>query len=169
MLRGTGTGPVSGNARHFLTPDKAGNVQTADVALLSTGKVSGSIDRYHVALSGLAGRKGVRNDLTRYEAVALALVSPGADTLGEIVPHYPPADSVLLMRDFFRRLYDQYDQRFVYGAPALASVTRRVAWDVESTVFTDPRVGDLVPRVSAGTLEAPVPEHEIPDEEAEES
>lgn len=167
VLRANLEGPVPDNGRHFLQPDKDGRVKPADVAVLNTGEVAGSIRTYHIALAGLTNRRGVRNDLTRYEAVALAVVSAGAGTLGEIVTSYPSPESPLLISDFFTRLYQQYDQRFVYGAPALARVTQRVAWDPESPVLQDSRIADSDPRISAGPLRAPLPEHEIPEEESD--
>jgi hypothetical protein len=166
VLRATASGPLPNDARHFLKPDDAGNVQTPDIALLPNGEVAGSIQRYHAALSGLAGRAGVRNDLTRYEAVALVLASPGMATGAGIVQHYPPPQSPLLISQFFSRLYMQYDERFVYGAPALARMTQRLAWDPDSPAFEDPRIGDLEPRVAAGPIEPAVPEDEMPDPES---
>jgi hypothetical protein len=148
-------------------PDEHGNVRIADVAVLQTGEIAESIKRYHNALAGLAGRRGIRDDVTRYEAIVLSLVSSGPETLGELSTTYPQPDSPLLFADFFRRIYDQYDQRFVYGAPELSSKTRRLEWDAESPIVSDARCADYNPRVSAGPVEPVVPEDQIPEPEPE--
>ncbi len=46
-----------------------------DVAMRADGGVTEAISRYHDVLARLAGRNDVRDDATKYEAVALALVS----------------------------------------------------------------------------------------------
>lgn len=148
VLRANREGPVPENGK-FLKPDDQGNVSVADIAVRATGETSEQIRRYHDALSGLANRRHIRNDVTRYEAVALALVSPEPTTLGDIITSYPPESSPLLIGDFFRRVYEQFDQRFVYGAPDLAGTTRRREWDTASSALADPRSREFTPRVSA--------------------
>lgn len=148
VLRANREGPVPENGKHFLKADDEGNVDVADIAIRKTGEPTEQIRRYHDALSGLVNRKGIRNDLTRYEAVALVLVSPEAAIFGEIVTTYPPVMSPLLIGDFFKRVYEQYDQRFVYGAPDLVTTTRRLEWAKESAVLTDPRISGFTPRVA---------------------
>ena len=44
----------------------------------------------------------------------------------------PTADSPLHLNRFFGTLYRRFDERFVYGAPDLKSVTRRLEWSPES-------------------------------------
>src|SRR5205085_9345621 len=96
---------------------------------------------------GLAGRSGVRDDVSKYEAVAMAMVSPDAKTIGEVLTDYPTPNTVLDSQNFFKTLLREYDLRFVYQAPAMAGITRRHVWDPESPVFTDPRAADLEVRV----------------------
>jgi hypothetical protein len=106
-----------------------------DMAFDETGSVSPEIRRFGIAVSRLAGRAGMRDDLTRYESIGLALVEAEARQVGRVVSGYPDASSKLDISGFFERLYQQYDERFVYGAPSLASVTRRLEWSPESTAL----------------------------------
>jgi hypothetical protein len=106
-----------------------------DMAFDESGAVSAEIRRFELAVSRLAGRAGIRDDLTRYESIALALVEAEEARMGDVVPDYPKPSSGLDADAFFERLYSQYDERFIYGAPSLASVTRRLEWSPESTVL----------------------------------
>lgn len=119
-----------------------------DVAIAGGGEVVDSIVRYHDVLVRLAGRDDVRAEATKYEAVALALVNVDEVALGEKLDSFPSANSPLLLEGFFSRLYEQYDQRFVFAAPALSSSTRRVEWSADSPVFQDPRAAEFNPRIS---------------------
>ena len=69
---------------------------------------------------------------------------------------YPPPTSVLHFDKFFPALYEQYDLRFVYGASALARKTRRIEWDAESPVLSDPRLDGICARVTEEPT-SPVP------------
>jgi len=95
------------------------------------------VRRYHAALRELANRRGVRNDLSRYEAIALALASTKSGQAGEIVEEFPEAGSPLRFEWFFDTLYRQYDERFVYGAPDLRKVTGRKEWVSTSEAFSE--------------------------------
>ena len=56
-----------------------------DVAIDSQGRPVASVRRFHAALRELADRRGIRDDVSRYEAIALALAStrpPGRSTPG---------------------------------------------------------------------------------------
>ena len=55
-------------------------------------------------------------------------MNPEEEAIGTPAVVYPPAASVLYFDSFFPTLYEQYDLRFVYGASALASKTRRIEW-----------------------------------------
>lgn len=37
----------------------------------------------------------------------------------------------------FETLYRRYDERYVYSAPALTAVTKRVEWEAESPAFAN--------------------------------
>src|SRR5206468_3159275 len=131
LLRANAEGPVPENGRKFLIDAKTQNVEVfaSDVAIWANGEIDTSIKRYHDAIARLAGRRDMRDDITRYESMALVLVSPAETTMGEAVGTYPPESSPLRFDKFFANIYQQYDLRFVYGAPNLASQTRRLAWD----------------------------------------
>ncbi len=98
-------------------------------------------------MARLAGRDDVRSEVTKYEAVALALVDPDPPQVGEVVKTFPPNNSPLFLRDFFAKLYAQYDQRFVYAAPRLEPVTRRLSWAPESPALRENRVLEYEPRI----------------------
>ena len=106
-----------------------------DVAMRMGGEPVESIIRFHAALRELTGRRGIRDDIARYEAVALAMVEMADADLGALVHGFPPADSPVRLDDFFRTLYLRYDERYVYSAPDLAAVTRRAAWAADSPAF----------------------------------
>ncbi len=111
---------------------------SADVAVIEREGVdrpAEMIFRFHSALRELTGRRGIRNDVSRYETVALGLVDPRKDTLGMLLDSFPPADSPLRIGSFFKTIYDRYDERYVYGAPDLKSITLRGAWAEDSPVF----------------------------------
>lgn len=103
-----------------------------DIALARDGSVVLSIRRFHDALSEMQGRRGIRNDLSRYEAIGLGLASMEADKSGKLVDGYPNSRSPLRFDKFFGTLYRQYDERFVIRAPDLESATRRHEWDPAS-------------------------------------
>src|SRR5207249_3313534 len=80
-------------------------------------------------------RRGIRDDVSRYEAVALALVEAGTADAGSVLAQFPPHDSPTRIEQFFQTLYLRYDERFVYGAPELKSLTRRLEWAPSSPAF----------------------------------
>lgn len=102
-----------------------------DVCLGSDGSPVQSVRRYHDALASLAGREFVRDDPSRYEAVAFSLIDPDAPRAGEVVPGYPPPESPLLAAGFFARLYRIYDMRFPYMTNG-AHGSQRIEWHDES-------------------------------------
>ena len=122
------------------TAQKAREAQltSADTAVLEEmGKERPAemILRFHSALSELTGRRGIRNDVSRYETVALALVDPRKSSLGQVLASFPPTDSLLRVDSFFKTIYQRYDERYVYGAPDLKAVTSRAEWSENSPVF----------------------------------
>ncbi len=123
-----------------------------DVAINRQGQAVPSVRRYHAALRELTNRRGVRNDLSRYEAIALALASTKSGQAGEIVEEFPEAASPLRFERFFDTLYSQYDERFVYGAPDLRRVTGRKEWVGTSAAFSDTVMThmDYEPRIDGG-------------------
>lgn len=114
-----------------------------DIAMQDGGEPVESIIRFHSALRELTGRRGIRNDVSRYEAVSLVLVEMADATVGELLPGFPSLDSPLRLEQFFKTLYLRYDERYVYSAPDLKSVTQRSEWDPSSLAFNDPRTDNL--------------------------
>ena len=130
-------------------------LEANDMAIRRGGDPVEIIIRFHSALRELAGRRGIRDDVSRYEAVSLALVKSGTADSGSVLAEFPPPDSPTRIEQFFQTLYLRYDERFVYGAPELKSLTRRVEWAPRSPLF-DPSTSesasyprlDYVPRVA---------------------
>ncbi len=115
----------------------ARQLKANDIAMAEGGEPVESIIRFHSALRELAGRRGIRNDVSRYEAVSLAMVEMADAELGALMPAYPAQDSPLRLEQFFQTLYLRYDERFVYAAPDLKSVTQRLEWAQESAAFRE--------------------------------
>lgn len=118
------------------TTKPARQLASNDLAVTEGGEPVESIFRFHSALRELTGRRGIRDDVSRYEAVALAMVEPNGTDAGTVLKGFPPLDSPLRIENFFDTLYLRYEERFLFGAPDLKSVTRRHEWDPESQAFS---------------------------------
>src|SRR5438876_10058244 len=118
---------------HLLKANREGEANLApnDIALASSGEPVTAIRRYHDVLLGLAGRRLVRDDYTRYEAVGLGMVVPQGEGRNQLLGTFPPGDSPLHFARFFETLYAVYDLRYGYTASALAKL-RRFEWDEDS-------------------------------------
>lgn len=103
-----------------------------DIAIQKGGEPVESIIRFQAALRELTGRRAIRNDVSRYEAVTLAMVDLANGKIGSVLSNFPSADSPLRLEQFFKALYLRYDERYVYSAPDLKSVTRRLEWESNS-------------------------------------
>ncbi|SRR5581483_1866850 len=122
-----------------------------DIALQLGGDPVESIRRFYSALLELHGRRGIRNDISRYEAIALALIDTSAAAAGTSLSAFPPADSPLRFEQLFSTIYLRYDERFVYAAPTLKSVTERIEWGPDSPAFEPGRLPielDYEPRLA---------------------
>lgn len=119
-----------------------------DVAIEDDGTIVDSIKRYHDAMARITNRSDIRNDVSRYEAVALALVYPSGESIAEVVNDFPLVDSPLAFARFFDDLYRAYDLRFVYTAPALEGVTRRLVWSDDSPVLESALMQGFAPRLA---------------------
>jgi len=108
-----------------------------DIAVQKGGGPVETIIRYHNALRELTGRRGIRDDVSRYEAVAMALVESNTATPGALLEGFPPEDSPLRLERFFQALYLRYDERYVFAAPDLKSATRRREWGESSSAVAD--------------------------------
>ena len=106
-----------------------------DIAVSDDGSPVQTIVRFHSALSALAGRRGIREDASRYEAIALSMIDTLDGNLGQPLRNFPPAESLLRLDRFFNVLYTRYDERYVYSAPDLSSRTRRYEWSPESPIL----------------------------------
>jgi hypothetical protein len=115
------------------TPGRA--IGQNDIAIQQSGEPVEAIVRFHNALRELTGRRGIRDDVSRYEAVSIVLIEPAGANAGQVLANYPTADSPLRFEHFFETLYLRYDERYVYSAPDLKSVTRRREWSPNSPVF----------------------------------
>ena len=94
---------------------------------------------------GLTGRSGIRNDLTRYESLALALIQPRPPTISAA---WPPGESPLRFEQLFDQMYREYDQRYVFAAPTLASRTARLVWRADSPALAEGMGLEYTPRVA---------------------
>ena len=101
-----------------------------DIAINERGDVVPSIQRYHDVLLGLSGRKFVRDDVARYEAVGLGLVNPH-DDLGALTELFPAMKSPLHIGRFIASMHATYDLRFPYVASSVIAL-KRLIWDADS-------------------------------------
>lgn len=119
-----------------------------DVAVGVNGDVTIAISRYHDAIARLGGRRDVRNDVSRYEAICLALIDTSEGRRGSILESFPAMESRIHFERFFETLYRAYDSRYVYPAPALQRETGRLCWDPESPAFDVPNASEFDLRIA---------------------
>jgi hypothetical protein len=112
-------------------------IKANDIAVLEDGTPSEGIIRFHAALREMTLRHGLRNEISRYEAMTLALIEPKGEQAGSVFPNFPPEESPLHLDRFFTTLYQRYEERFVYGASLLAErgITPRKEWAPDSPIF----------------------------------
>ncbi len=125
-----------------LRAHRAGSVSPLadnDVALRQDGNPVDGIVRYHEAFRQLEGRADLRDTISKYEAVGLALVETSGPNTGKLLDAFPPMKSPLRFERFFETIYRRYDERFVFSAPILAArnVTPRIEWDSNSPLFNE--------------------------------
>lgn len=126
-------------------------IKANDIAVLAVPGGEAATDgivRFERALSEMTLRQGIRDEISRYEAMAIALVEPKGDEAGSVFPGFPAPNSPLHHAKFFQTLYRRYEERFVYGAPLFAErgITTRFEWDPESPALSGMHM-DFVPRV----------------------
>ena len=122
-------------------------VKKTDIAILSDGRPVEGIVRYHSALRELSGRRGIRDDVSRYEAIALGLVESNAGPAGTILASIPDPESSLRLERLFKAIYERYEERYVYAAPTLQGVTARLQSAETSPLFHDPAHQSLLLRL----------------------
>jgi hypothetical protein len=120
---------------HLIAPSPLG---PNDIAIATGGTPVESIVRFHSALRELTGRRGIRDEVSGYEAVMLAMIQTKGDRTGDISPDFPSVDSPLRSESFFATLYRRYEERYVFGAPDLKYLTRRLEWAPTSPLFDAP-------------------------------
>jgi hypothetical protein len=113
-----------------------------DIAMQEGGTPVESIFRFHSALRELTGRRGIRDDISRYEAVALAMIQPSGERAGDVLADFPPADSPLRLEQFFQALYLRYEERYLFGAPDLKPITKRLEWAPASSALGQSLLGE---------------------------
>ena len=128
---------AAGVAGEEASASAARQLKANDIAMAEGGEPVESIIRFHSALRELTGRRGIRNDVSRYEAVSLALVEMADADVGALLPTFPAAESPLRIEQFFQTLYLRYDERFVYAAPDIKKVTKRLEWASDSPAFEE--------------------------------
>ena len=106
-----------------------------DIAISKDGDPVETIMRFHSALGALTGRKGIRNDISRYEAISLVMIDTRNENTGQMLLDFPPLESPLRLEEFFENLYLRYDERYVYSAPDLKSKTSRMEWSPDSPIL----------------------------------
>lgn len=121
----------------LIRANREGGVGRTDVVVDRAGKPVEGVIRFHQALSAMSGRLGIRDDASRYEAIAMALIEVAPPEVGEISSAFPAADSAIHFDHFFRTLYQRYDERYVVSAPLLAKRTRRLVWSSDSPALQD--------------------------------
>lgn len=133
----------------LIRANREGSVGRTDVVVDRDGNPVEGVIRFHQALSAMTGRRGIRNDSSRYEAIAVALIEVEPPEVGEISSAFPAADSPIHFDHFFQTLYQRYDERYVVSAPLLAKRTRRLVWSSDSPAFqVKPFLGlEYAPRI----------------------
>jgi hypothetical protein len=128
---------ISSAASVAVTPAEEEQIKANDIAILNTDEPTDSIKRFHAALSQMTGRHGIREEISRYESMALALIEPKGAQAGSVVPGFPLMGSALHLDRFFSDLYQRYEERFVFGASILdeRGITGRYQWAEDSPVF----------------------------------
>jgi hypothetical protein len=113
-----------------------------DIVVKEDGNVAEAAAKFAWGIGNLGGRRGIRNDVSRYEAVAFGLVDTIDAKRGVLLDAFPSADSNVRYDRFFETLYRRYDERFVYGAPDLARETKRISWLADSAPVFNPTMDD---------------------------
>jgi len=111
----------------FATKREVKDIQ--DVSFDDNAEPLPAIRRYHEVLVSLSGRSAITEAGMRYEAVAL-LVYTCRDGRADIWKGYPSKESPVHFLNFFRRLYNLYDLRYVYPDPDGRSA--RKEWRLET-------------------------------------
>ncbi|MFW6163932.1 MAG: hypothetical protein ACODAJ_14275 [Planctomycetota bacterium] len=123
---------------HLLRANREGQpgIKANDICITADAQPVAPVLRYHNLLADLAGRTFVRNDLTRYEAIALLLIESLPECAGAVFAGFPLDDSPLRFESFFDSLYRVYDLRYPFRNPKIRRA-ERLAWDPDSPAFEE--------------------------------
>ena len=146
VIRANRPGPVPRNAPSTLQ-SADGMIRSNDIAVLADGQPHQAVLRYHLALSGLTNRAGLRNELSKYEAVALTLVEGDEQSVGSVFKEFPPPDNPLHFSNLMPTIYEQYDLRFVHQAPDMKKLTWRNGWSEDSPALKKWKHAEYTPRL----------------------
>lgn len=147
VIRANIEGTAPQQRASIINVDGDGSYRQGDIAIDSSGLPSNQVARYHFALERLSFRSDVRDEPSKYEAIGFTLVVTEPPSIGDVFEPYPSADDPLRHEHMFTTIYKQYDLRFVYQAPALATSTRRLEWSPESPAFMEAPTLDYEPRI----------------------
>lgn len=103
-----------------------------DMAFQGDGGPVATVVRFHNALQEIAGRRGIRDDVSRYEAVSLVAAEAAGSRAGDMLHDFPTVESSLRFERFFQSFYRRDDERYVFGAPDLKGTTTRFMWSPRS-------------------------------------
>jgi len=120
-----------------------------DIAVNAGGEPVVALVRFHSALRELSGRQGIRNDVSRYEAVSLLMMETTGEGAGKLTASFPAEESALRFERFFQTLYLRYEERFLLGAPDLKAVTARLKWAPDSPALSVGPTPDFSLRLDA--------------------
>ena len=127
----------------LMRANRQGEVSPTDMVIDDHGIPVDGVVRFHQALGAMTGRMGLRDDTSRYESIALALVETSPPVAGNLNSDFPSTDSPIHFDHFFESMYRRYDERFVVSAPQLVHKTRRLEWSPDSPAFQAEPCRDL--------------------------
>jgi hypothetical protein len=130
------------------------SVAPNDVSVEADLRPTAAVRRFELAMRNLAGRRSIRNDVSRYEAVSVGLVDAREPEASSLLAGFPDPGSPLSFGGFFDTIYQRYDERFVFGAPELGRRTLRLGWADESPALLDSAVRVAIEGFSARTADA---------------
>ena len=73
---------IAAEATSPIAPSSGRVIGQNDIAIQQSGEPVETVVRFHNALRELTARRGIRNDVSRYEAVPMVLVDPASPIPG---------------------------------------------------------------------------------------
>ena len=90
----------------LLRANRIGATQSTDVAIDEENRPIDGIIRFHQALCSMTRRSSLRDDASKYESIALALIEVSPESMGMLNVDFPPPDSLTFFENFFLRCID---------------------------------------------------------------